>query len=79
MAVNPDLVLWRTVLAVALREDDAAEWIITKDAAMVCALAQVEHEAVMRAYRANGDVLHHALNHHRHRRAGGEYAGAPPK
>jgi len=52
MAVNPDLVLWRTVLAVALREGDAAEWISTKDAAMVCALAQVEHEAVMRAYRA---------------------------
>lgn len=52
MAVNPDLALWRTVLAVALSDDDAAEWIRTKDAATVCALAGLDHEGVIRAYQA---------------------------
>ncbi|MGY6549339.1 MAG: hypothetical protein ACXIU7_10080, partial [Roseinatronobacter sp.] len=52
MAQNPELHLWRRVLAEALRDDDAADWIRTKDAATVCALAELDHAGVMRAYRA---------------------------
>jgi hypothetical protein len=51
MAQNPELHLWRMVLALALREDDAARWIRTDDAATVCALAGLDHAGVMRAYR----------------------------
>jgi hypothetical protein len=46
MAQNPELHLWRAVLALALRDDDAAQWLRTDDAATVCSLAGVEREAV---------------------------------
>ena len=56
MAVNPDLHLWRAVLVAGLHDaakgatpQDAA-WIGSRDFHMVCALAQVEPEAVLRAY-----------------------------
>ncbi len=52
MAANPELALWRMVLALALRDDDAARWIETPDAAMVCSLAGLDHAGVMRAYQA---------------------------
>ena len=52
MAQNPELHLWRTVLALALREDGAARWIRTDDAAMVCALAGLERGAVALALLA---------------------------
>lgn len=47
--------LFRAVLAEAVRCDDAAQWIQTEDGAMVCALADVEREAVERAI-LRGDV-----------------------
>jgi hypothetical protein len=50
MAQNPELHLWRRVLAEAMRDDDAARWLRTDDAATVCALAGVEREAVARAH-----------------------------
>lgn len=54
MAVNPDLHLWRGVLRQGL--EDAARgvdpgWISSPDFVAVCHLAQVEPEAVLRAYR----------------------------
>ena len=54
MAVNPDLHLWRAVLVAGLH--DAAKgideaWIGSRDFHTVCALAQVEPQAVTRAYR----------------------------
>ena len=56
MAQNPDLHLWRAVLVAGLHDaakgatpQDAA-WIGSTDFHMVCALAQVEPEAVLRAY-----------------------------
>lgn len=52
MAINSDLHLWRTVLALALRDDDAARWLASEDGATVCALAGVERDAVVRAYKA---------------------------
>ncbi|MCC5992488.1 MAG: hypothetical protein JJT99_08180 [Rhodobacteraceae bacterium] len=52
MAQNPELHLWRAVLALALRDDDAARWIRTQDAATVCALAGLDHDAVVRAFNA---------------------------
>ena len=55
--INPDLHLWRAVLAQALHDaargatpQDAA-WIGSTDFHTVCALAQVEPQAVLRAYR----------------------------
>jgi hypothetical protein len=50
MAQNPELHLWRRVLAEALRDDDAERWLKTDDAALVCTLAQVERDAVARAH-----------------------------
>jgi hypothetical protein len=47
--------LFRAVLAEAVRCDDAEQWIKTADAALVCALADVEREAVERAI-LRGDV-----------------------
>lgn len=47
--------LFRAVLAEALRDDDAPEWIQTCDGQLVCDLAGVEREAVERAL-ARGDV-----------------------
>jgi hypothetical protein len=35
----------------ALRDDDASQWISTQDAAAVCSLAGVDRDAVMRAMR----------------------------
>lgn len=52
MAINPHLHLWRTVLALALRDPDAARWLASDDAATVCSLAEVERDAVVRAMRA---------------------------
>ena len=57
MAVNPDLALWRAVLVAGLH--DAAKgaapqdqaWIGSRDFVAVCDLAQVEPQAVLRAYR----------------------------
>ena len=54
MAVNPDLHLWRAVLVAGLH--DAAKgiephWIGSSDFVQVCHLAQVEPQAVLRAYR----------------------------
>ena len=57
MAQNPELHLWRAVLAAGLHDaakgdkpQDAA-WLRSRDFVAVCALAQVEPEAVLRAYR----------------------------
>lgn len=47
--------LFRAVLAEAVRCDDAAQWIRSQDAVLVCALADVEREAVERAI-LRGDV-----------------------
>jgi hypothetical protein len=52
MAQNPELHLWRMVLALALRDDDAAAWLKTKDAATVCSLAGLDRGGVIRAYEA---------------------------
>jgi hypothetical protein len=52
MAQNPELHLWRMVLALALRDEDAAKWIKTKDAATVCSLAGLDHGGVLRAFDA---------------------------
>ena len=54
MAVNPDLALWRAVLHAGLM--DAAKghdpgWLGSRDFVAVCHLAQVDPEAVLRAYR----------------------------
>lgn len=54
-ASNAYVRLFRAVLAEALRDDDAAQWIETADAALVCSLADVEREAVARAI-LRGDV-----------------------
>lgn len=54
-AGNDYVRLFRAVLVEAVRCDDAADWIRTRDAAMVCALADVEREAVERAI-LRGDV-----------------------
>ena len=57
MAVNPDLHLWRAVLVAGLHDaakgatpQDAA-WIGSRDFVAVCHLAQVDPQAVLRAYR----------------------------
>ena len=57
MAQNPDLHLWRAVLFAGLHDaakaatsQDAA-WIGSRDFVQVCHLAQVEPQAVLRAYR----------------------------
>jgi len=53
MAVNPDLILWRSVLLHGLHDEAKgrdATWIGSADFHTVCALAGVEAEAVMRAY-----------------------------
>ena len=52
--INPDLHLWRVVLVTGLR--DAAkgiqrDWLGSPDFARVCYLAQVDPQAVLRAYR----------------------------
>ena len=51
--VNPDLHLWRAVLVHGLHDHahgrDPA-WIGSRDFHTVCALAQVEPQAVLRAY-----------------------------
>ncbi|MGY6636936.1 MAG: hypothetical protein ACXIUO_07355 [Erythrobacter sp.] len=52
---NAYLRLFRAVLAEAVRDPDAAQWIKTQDGAMVCALADVERAAVERAI-LRGDV-----------------------
>ena len=56
MAVNADLHLWRAVLVLGLHDaakgappQDAA-WIGSTDFHMVCALAQVEPDAVLRSF-----------------------------
>jgi len=57
MAQNPDLHLWRAVLVAGLHDaakgatPQDATWIGSHDFHTVCALAQVEPQAVMRAYR----------------------------
>ena len=52
--IDPDLHLWRSVLIMGL--NDAAKgrkaaWIGSADFAHVCYLAQVDPQAVLRAYR----------------------------
>ena len=56
MAQNPDLHLWRAVLVAGLHDaakgvtpQDAA-WLRSRDFVQVCHLAQVDPEAVLRAY-----------------------------
>ena len=53
MAQNPDLHLWRAVLVAGLHDAakgiDAA-WLRSRDFVQVCHLAQVDPEAVLRAY-----------------------------
>ncbi|ATX66940.1 hypothetical protein [Roseinatronobacter bogoriensis] len=57
LMVNPELHLWRAVLVAGL--DDAAKaktpadaaWIRSRDFVLVCHLAQVDPQAVLRAYR----------------------------
>ena len=54
MAVNPDLHLWRAVLVAGLHDaakGDDPGWIGSRDFVQVCHLAQVEPQAVLRAYR----------------------------
>ena len=54
MAVNPDLHLWRSVLIMGLHDaakGREADWIGSPDFAHVCHLAQVDPQAVLRAYR----------------------------
>jgi hypothetical protein len=48
-AGNAYVRLFRAVLAEALRDDDAAEWLETRDGQLVCDLADVERAAVVRA------------------------------
>jgi hypothetical protein len=57
MAQNPELALWRAVLVAGLHDaakgdkpQDAA-WLRSRDFVQVCHLAQVEPQAVLRAYR----------------------------
>lgn len=53
MAVNPSLHLWRAVLVAGLHDaakGDDPGWIGSRDFRLVCALAQVNPEAVQRAY-----------------------------
>lgn len=52
---NPYIRLFRAVLAQALRDYDAEEWLATQDGELVCLLADVEREAVVRALEG-GDV-----------------------
>lgn len=47
---TPERFLWRVVMAAALRAEDAAAWLQSRDAAMVCALAGFDLDAVRRAY-----------------------------
>ena len=54
MAVNPDLHLWRAVLVLGLHDaakGDDPGWIGSSDFVQVCHLAQVDPQAVLRAYR----------------------------
>lgn len=53
MAVNPELHLWRAALVSGLHDaakGDDPGWIGSPDFEQVCALAQVNPEAVLRAY-----------------------------
>ena len=54
MAQNPELALWRAVLVAGLsdaaRGQDAG-WIRSRDFAMVCYLAGLDPQAVLRAYK----------------------------
>ncbi len=58
MAQNPDLMLWRAVLFAGLhdaakgKEPKDQAWLGSRDFVTVCHLADVEPEAVLRAYRA---------------------------
>lgn len=55
--LNPDLHLWRAVLVAGLHDATKAKtpkdvsWIGSRDFVHVCHLAQVEPQAVLRAYR----------------------------
>lgn len=42
MAVNPERRLFRYVLAIALQDDDALEWLASEDGRLVCDLADVD-------------------------------------
>lgn len=51
--INPDLVLWRSVLANGLFDAARgidADWLDSDDFAKVCSLAGVEPDAVLRAF-----------------------------
>jgi len=50
MAQDPELHLWRKVLAEALHDDDALEWLASDDGETVCSLASVDRDAVLRAF-----------------------------
>ena len=52
--LNPDLHLWRSVLIMGLHDaakGREADWIGSPDFRHVCYLAQVDPQAVLRAYR----------------------------
>lgn len=57
MAQNPELHLWREVLRMGLMdaarqtEPKDSAWIGSHDFVLVCALAQVDPQAVLRCYR----------------------------
>lgn len=42
MAVEPERRLFRYVLAVALQDEDALEWLASEDGRLVCDLADVD-------------------------------------
>lgn len=51
---NPELFLWRTVLVAGLQDDARGadtKWLGSRDFAHVCYLADLDPDAVLRAYR----------------------------
>ena len=57
--INADLHLWRAVLVYGLHDHAHGRdqrWIGSKDFYTVCALAQVEPQAVLRSYRRERSV-----------------------
>lgn len=48
---NSGVRLFREVLALALRDDDAEAWLCSNDGQLVCWLADVDREAVLLAFR----------------------------
>jgi F420-0:gamma-glutamyl ligase len=59
MAQNPEMQLWRTVLAYSLHDDDPAIWLYSADGGIVCALAGLDRDAVARALAAGLPEFRH--------------------